>query len=100
MLIAIANLALLRAIAEKLIPGIPLKSRIAILQQTERGGDDEVSEENSGGDGLGKKLDELKIKERSVLEEVIEKAISRDDIQREIDSNCLHTFIDSATNIK
>ncbi|KAI9645336.1 hypothetical protein NHQ30_006072 [Ciborinia camelliae] len=56
---------LLKAIAEKLIPGIPIQTRISILQQTDAG--------ERGGSEL------------SVLEEVIDKATSRSEIQHEID---------------
>ncbi|KAI2621115.1 P-loop containing nucleoside triphosphate hydrolase protein [Hypoxylon sp. NC1633] len=67
---------LLKAIAEKLIPGIPDETRIAILQQTDVGDantDEDPSStlgENKGG---------------TVLEEVIEQATAKQEIQREIE---------------
>lgn len=67
---------LLKAIAEKLIPGIPEQTRIAILQQTDAGDSNAgVGPENDAASpGAG----------RTVLEEVIEKATSRDELEREI----------------
>jgi hypothetical protein len=61
-----------------LIPGIPIQTRISILQQTS---EDEASNATKGlerltlstGSGL------------SVLEEVIDRATSRNEIQQEID---------------
>jgi len=64
--------ALLKAIAQKLIPGIPIQTRISILQQT-------VSEEDSSPEE-GKNESKL-----SVLEEVIDRATSKNEIQHEID---------------
>jgi len=57
----------LKAIAEKLIPGIPKQTRISLLQQT--AGDEEKS---------ASKL--------TVLEEVVDRASSKTEIQHEIDS--------------
>ncbi|KAI1482431.1 P-loop containing nucleoside triphosphate hydrolase protein [Daldinia eschscholtzii] len=67
---------LLKAIAEKLIPGIPEETRIAVLQQT--GVQDVNADEGpvpppSEGEGL------------SVLKEVIERATAKQEIQKEID---------------
>lgn len=74
--------ALLRAIAEKLIPGIPEETRISILQQTNATDADADAESAmreppsaaAGGGG------------RTVLEEVIEKATAKDELEREITS--------------
>lgn len=65
--------ALLKAIAQKLIPGIPNQTRISILQQT-------VSE---GQSTLEEDKNESKL---SVLEEVIDRATSKNEIQHEINS--------------
>jgi hypothetical protein len=66
-------IALLKAIAEKLIPGIPEETRIAILQQTkltdEKDDDDSKPKENN---------------ESSVLEQVIEKATAKHAIEQDI----------------
>ncbi|RFU74830.1 hypothetical protein TARUN_7399 [Trichoderma arundinaceum] len=64
---------LLKAIAQKLIPGIPEGSRIALLQQTkltEPNEDDKTKKENSG--------------EGTVLQEVIERATARSVVEQEI----------------
>ncbi|KAK1252804.1 hypothetical protein MKX08_003991 [Trichoderma sp. CBMAI-0020] len=64
---------LLKAIAQKLIPGIPEGSRIAILQQTkltESDEDDKTTKDKRG--------------EGSVLQEVIERATARSVIEQEI----------------
>lgn len=64
---------LLKAIAQKLIPGIPEGSRIAILQQTkltESDEDDKTTKDKKG--------------EGSVLKEVIERATARSIIEQEI----------------
>ena len=63
-------IALLRAIAEKLIPGIPEEARISILQQT-----------NDSGDGA-----DAKANRRTVVEEVIERATAKDELEQEIQS--------------
>jgi len=68
-------LAILRAVAEKLIPGIPIQTRIAILQQTS-------SSEQSGVD-LSAPVESSR--QLSVLETVIDRATSRNEIQNEID---------------
>ncbi|CAK7262805.1 hypothetical protein SEPCBS57363_000231 [Sporothrix epigloea] len=59
---------ILRAIAEKLIPGIPEETRIAILQQTNDGADGALAAANR----------------RTVLEEVIERATAKDELEQEI----------------
>ncbi|KAM0258090.1 hypothetical protein ACHAQJ_003995 [Trichoderma viride] len=65
---------LLKAIAQKLIPGIPEGSRIALLQQTKLtepvDEDDKTKKENKG--------------EGSVLQQVIERATARSVIEQEI----------------
>ncbi|KAL7899326.1 P-loop containing nucleoside triphosphate hydrolase protein [Trichoderma sp. SZMC 28014] len=63
---------LLKAIAQKLIPGIPEGSRIAILQQTKL---TESDEDDKTKDKKG---------EGSVLQEVIERATARSVIEQEI----------------
>jgi hypothetical protein len=73
--------AILKAVAEKLIPGIPIQTRISILQQTASDGSDPVPEATSS-------LQKLELgsgNQFSVLEEVIDRATSRNEIQREID---------------
>ncbi|KAM0465579.1 hypothetical protein ACHAPV_001631 [Trichoderma viride] len=64
---------LLKAIAQKLIPGIPEGSRIAILQQTKltESDDDDKTAKDKKGEG-------------SVLQEVIERATARSVIEQEI----------------
>jgi len=68
-------------VAEKLIPGIPIQTRIAILQQTASDGSDPVA----GATSALKVLDVSDGNQFSVLEEVIDIATSRNEIQREID---------------
>ena len=68
--------------AEKLIPGIPIPTRISILQQTS------TDETNSGSTNEGtsqSKAISTSASQLSVLEEVIDRATSRNEIQREID---------------
>ncbi|KAL2065197.1 hypothetical protein VTL71DRAFT_2866 [Oculimacula yallundae] len=71
---------ILKAVAEKLIPGIPIQTRISILQQTSNDGSED-------GSDVTKSLQDLDIlgKNLSVLEAVIDRATSRSEIQREID---------------
>jgi hypothetical protein len=64
---------LLKAIAQKLIPGIPEGSRIAILQQTKLTESDEDDKTNKDKKGEG-----------AVLQEVIERATARSVIEQEI----------------
>jgi hypothetical protein len=77
--------ALLKAVAQKLIPGIPIPTRISLLQQT-------------ASDGSGPEDDKSAMSQLSVLEEVIDRATSRNEIQREIDGephdilNCVKTL--------
>lgn len=70
--------ALLRAISEKLIPGIPEEARISILQQTN---------DSSGSDGS-----DAKANRRTVLEEVIERATAKDELEQEIQSEFWKTL--------
>ncbi|POR38000.1 ABC transporter F family member 3 [Tolypocladium paradoxum] len=63
---------LLRAIAEKLIPGIPEGTRIAILQQSRL--TDEDGDSGKAKDGA----------EPSVLEQVVDRATARDAVEQEI----------------
>ncbi|KAI1214095.1 P-loop containing nucleoside triphosphate hydrolase protein [Annulohypoxylon truncatum] len=66
---------LLKAIAEKLIPGIPEEMRVVILQQTDTGDantDDGPASTSDNGEGP------------VVLEEVIERATAKHAVQREI----------------
>ncbi|KAI1351190.1 ABC transporter [Xylaria sp. FL0043] len=67
---------LLKAIAQKLIPGIPEETRIVILQQTDAG---EAEAETDLKQPISRSSD------RSVLEEVIERATARHEAQREIE---------------
>ncbi|KAI4603251.1 hypothetical protein KJ359_006044 [Pestalotiopsis sp. 9143b] len=70
---------LLKAIAEKLIPGIPEETRVAILQQTD-----------AGRDSATESLDSTNADESDglcVLEEVIERATARQALQKEIDES-------------
>jgi hypothetical protein len=74
--------AILKAVAEKLIPGIPLPTRISILQQTsaEDQPASSMAVESSQAESSGMSSGQL-----SVLAEVINKATSRNEIQQEID---------------
>ncbi|KAJ4294837.1 hypothetical protein N0V88_005071 [Collariella sp. IMI 366227] len=66
---------LLRAIAEKLIPGIPEKTRVAILQQTsisDANSDDFPSGSSTAGGGP------------TVLEDVVDKATAKSDLEQDI----------------
>lgn len=65
--------ALLRAIAEKLIPGIPEGTRIALLQQSK------LVDENDNATSVGKS--DL---EQSVLQEVVDRATALDSVEQEI----------------
>ncbi|KAI0815599.1 ABC transporter [Xylaria sp. FL0064] len=67
---------LLKAIAQKLIPGIPEETRIVILQQTDAG---DAEAETDLKQTVSRSSD------RSVLEEVIERATARHEAQREIE---------------
>jgi hypothetical protein len=67
--------ALLRAIAEKLIPDIPEETRVSILQQT-NAGDANTDEFQLGASATGEG--------RTVLEDVIDKATAKSELEREI----------------
>ncbi|KAH8912606.1 ABC transporter [Coniochaeta sp. PMI_546] len=70
---------LLRAIAERLIPGIPEETRISILQQTDT--NDASTDDIAQGDATGK-IESLH--DPTVLEEVIDKATARSELEHEI----------------
>ncbi len=71
--------ALLKAIAERLIPGIPEETRISILQQTNTL--DASTDDVAQGDATGKKE---ALHGPTVLEEVIDKATARSELEQEI----------------
>jgi len=73
--------AILKAVAEKLIPGISLQTRISILQQTASDGSDPATDAALALSGMSITSD----KQTSVLEAVVDRATSRNEIQREID---------------
>lgn len=75
---------IMRAVAEKLIPGIPYATRIAILQQN--GTSNSIKSSAGQSTPPTSSLSQLSISPtKTVLEEVIEKAISRDEIKNDID---------------
>ncbi|KAJ1333435.1 ATP-binding cassette subfamily F member 3 [Microdochium nivale] len=82
---------LLRAIAEKLIPGVPEETRVVLLQQTS-GGDLEVEADNkdlpAASGGNGQQQGGL-----NVLEEVIERATAKQQVQKDI--NLLSRAVES-----
>ena len=67
--------------AEKLIPGIPIQTRISILQQTSTA---EPPPASTGAESDEAKLAAASGGQLSVLTEVIDRATSRNEIQREI----------------
>ncbi|CAI4210600.1 unnamed protein product [Parascedosporium putredinis] len=71
---------LLKAIAEKLIPGIPEQTRISILQQTRA---DDANTDMPPGEGAHEKSSSAATG-RTVLEEVIERATAKHDVEQEI----------------
>jgi hypothetical protein len=73
--------AILKAIAEKLVPGIPIPTRISILQQTATDGSTES--EPASSETIAPSANSER--QLSVLEEVIDRATSRNEIQHEID---------------
>jgi hypothetical protein len=75
--ILILALAILKAVAQKLIPGIPIPTRISILQQTD-------ADKAAAGEG-SVSSSSVSTAKLSVLEQVIDNATSRNEIQREID---------------
>ena len=66
---------MIKAIADKLIPGIPEKTRVSLLQQTR---DDDVDADTLSIETVSDGL------ERNVLEEVVERATSRHEVEKEI----------------
>lgn len=72
---------LLKAIAEKLIPGIPEQTRIAVLQQTDAG---EVNTDVDDDDDGPPSRTAVTGSSSIVLEEVIERATAKDEIEKEI----------------
>ncbi|GKT45664.1 putative ABC transporter ATP-binding protein YheS [Colletotrichum spaethianum] len=71
--------ALLKAIAEKLIPGIPEETRISLLQQTNVTDANSDLRPNDGSVEAGESG-----QGRSVLEHVIEQATAKSDVEQEI----------------
>ena len=71
---------ILRALAEKLIPGIPLPTRIAILQQT------------AEGDNQDSRLQQITA-DRSVLEQVVHGDPYRNEVEHELNGS-FNTFDD------
>jgi ATPase subunit of ABC transporter with duplicated ATPase domains len=87
---------IMRAVAEKLIPGIPYATRIAILQQTGTSNSIKTPASQSAPQDIS--VSQLSISpHRTILEEVIERAISRDEIQNEI--NALAPAVDSTADV-
>lgn len=80
----IVRIAILKAVAGKLIPGIPIQTRISILQQTASDGSDPAADTANAANAF-KGLDISSSNQLSVLEEVIDRATSRNEIQTEID---------------
>ncbi|KAK3936283.1 hypothetical protein QBC46DRAFT_461592 [Diplogelasinospora grovesii] len=70
---------LLRAIAEKLIPGIPEQTRVSILQQTNTSDANSDTLPDSSG-GKGKDI----AQEPTVLQDVIDKATAKSELEQEI----------------
>jgi ATPase subunit of ABC transporter with duplicated ATPase domains len=84
---------LLRAIDEKLIPGIPEQTRISILQQTNaKDANTDIMAVEATPDGAEASQG------RSVLEEVIEKATARFEVEQEIRGENLMRLLQSYTN--
>lgn len=78
----------MKAVAEKLIPGIPIPTRIAILQQTSTSDDSGVV-----SDAISDATSRLTVSassQLSVLEELVDRATSRNEIQHEIDGISRH----------
>lgn len=70
--------ALLKAVAQKLIPGVPILTRISILQQTD-------ADKAVAGGAPANNTSASSSPKLSVLEQVIDNATSRNEIQQEID---------------
>lgn len=98
---------LLKAIAEKLIPGIPEQTRIAILQQTDADaggggagtgtGADADADADADASGLDNAMKSLG-SGRPVLEDIIDRATSKDELEREI--SILTDGVNSTDGIK
>lgn len=69
-------IALIRAIAEKLIPGVPEKTRVSILQQTR---DEDVS-----ADAVAVERAADAPPGRTVFDEVVERATAKQEVEQEI----------------
>ena len=69
------HLALLRAIAEKLIPGIPLSTRISLLQQTSQDVEDEPAKAEDMNPHLSKK---------PVLQYIVESDAARNKVLHDV----------------
>lgn len=72
--------ALLRAIADKLIPGIPEQTRVAILQQTSLSDTNTDELPAAGAPGSEDRP--------TVLEDVIDKATAKSELELEINCKC------------
>ncbi len=80
-----ACIALLKAIAEKLIPGIPEQTRVSLLQQTrisDANADDFGSPEGAAGS-------QSTTQGPKVLEEVIDRATAKSELEQEINGEPL-----------
>lgn len=82
---------LLRAIAEKLIPGIPEETRVVLLQQTAGGGKE--SDSQDAGQNEGRQVQKNESAGSNVLQEVIERATSRETVQKEIDGESIASLL-------
>lgn len=82
-------LAILKAVAEKLIPGIPIQTRIAILQQTFA-----EAPQSTASESEDQSLGQL-----SVLETVVDRATSRNVVQKEIDGRLARRITFPCTEI-
>lgn len=78
----------MKAVAEKLIPGIPIQTRISILQQTSTSDPNAAS--TDGSTATAKSASSSG--QMSVLETVIDGATSRNDIQQEIDGSYIIVY--------
>lgn len=72
--------ALLRAISEKLIPGIPEGTRVSILQQTD------ASDANTDDATAGASSSDSSLEGPGVLKSVIDKATAKGEVDQEINS--------------
>lgn len=79
------EIAILRALAEKLIPGVPYSTRIAILQQTDA--EIEDNSKNSEIDGLADSMRDtgsISTSQKTTLEQVIASDTMRTEVERKI----------------